>query len=59
MAAAHKLGDVVKFNFDVPQGPVEKINFDEEGDIIYLISWVDREGNSQSKWFKELDLLRV
>ena len=40
----------------VPQGPVEKLRMDEDGNFFYLISWVDIDGVTQSRWFAEDEL---
>ena len=41
----------------VPEGPVEKFRMDEDtGDVLYLVSWTDKEGNAQQRWFKEDEL---
>lgn len=56
MAATFPVGTVVKVNVDVPQGPVEKIRFNDAGDVEYLFSWTDVEGNPQSRWFVEASL---
>lgn len=56
MAAAFKINDVVKLNITPPQGPVEKLQFNDLGEIEYLISWTDGDGNPQTRWFKESEL---
>ena len=58
MATQFKKGDTVKVKAVVPQGPVEALKMDEDGIVSYLISWVDTEGNTQSRWFTE-DILAV
>lgn len=58
MATQFKKGDTVKVKAVVPQGPVEALKMDEDGIVSYLISWVDTEGNTQSRWFTE-DILTV
>lgn len=57
MAATFKINDVVKVNVNPPQGSVEKLQFNDLGEIEYLISWVDTNGNSQTRWFKESELM--
>jgi hypothetical protein len=57
MATQFKKGDPVKLNTVVPHGPVEKVRMSEDGDVFYLISWVDAEGNGQSRWFAESELV--
>lgn len=57
MAAAFKINDVVKLNVTPPQGAVEKLQFNDLGEIEYLISWIDANGDSQTRWFKESELM--
>lgn len=54
--ANFKKGDVVKAVAVVPQGPVESMRMTEDGDIMYMISWVDADGNTQTRWFDEAQL---
>ena len=49
-------GQTVKVNTVVPSGPVEAYRMDEDGVIYCLISWVDENGATQNRWFRE-DLL--
>lgn len=53
MATAFKKGDIVKAQAVVPQGPVEALRMLEDGTVQYLISWIDADGASQSRWFDE------
>ena len=57
MATKFKKGDVVKLDAVVPQGPVEALRMDEDGNFFYLISWTDAQGNTQQRWFGEDDLI--
>ena len=57
MATKFKKGDVVKLNAVVPEGPVEALRMDEDGNFFYLISWTDVEGNAQQRWFGEDELI--
>ena len=57
MATKFKKGDVVKLNAVVPQGPVEALRMDEDGNFFYLIEWTDVDGNTQQRWFDEDDLI--
>ena len=59
MATAFKKGDVVKVNQTVPQGPVLSLRMDDEGQVFYLIEWVDSNGRTQQRWFAEDDLIGV
>ena len=54
--AAFKKGDTVKTKGVVPQGPVESMRMDEDGNVQYLISWTDVNGVVQSRWFDEAQL---
>lgn len=51
--ATFKKGDTVKLKGVVPQGPVESMRMDEDGNVQYLISWADANGVTQSRWFDE------
>ena len=57
--AAFKKGDVVKTVGVVPQGPVESMRMDEDGNVQYLISWTDADEVTQSRWFDEAQLVSV
>jgi uncharacterized protein YodC (DUF2158 family) len=54
--AKFKKGDVVKVKATVPEGPVDGFRMDEEGNVLYLFSWTDGEGNNQTRWFDEAEL---
>lgn len=56
MATMFKKGDTVKLVVAVPQGPVEALRMDEDGNFTYLISWTDTNGTVQSRWFDEAEL---
>ena len=43
----------VKVNVVVPQGPVQALRMDEDGNISYLVQWVDAAGVTQQRWFLE------
>jgi len=51
-----KKGDTVKLVVAVPQGPVEALRMDEDGNFSYLVSWTDADGVVQSRWFDEAQL---
>lgn len=59
MAASFKVGQEVKVVFPVPQGLVSTLSVSQEGDIQYLVSWIDSNGVSQERWFSEDDLVEV
>jgi hypothetical protein len=53
MASTYKKGQVLRVKAVAPEGPVESIHMTDEGDIEYLISWVDADGEPHSRWFTE------
>ena len=53
MATKFTKGQEVKLIAVVPQGPVQALRMDEDGNFFYMICWTDTEGNSQSRWFEE------
>jgi hypothetical protein len=57
--ANFKKGDTVKLVAVIPQGPVESMRMDEDGNVQYLISWTDLNGNVHSRWFDEAQLASV
>jgi hypothetical protein len=57
MATAFKKGDVVKVNQTVPQGPVQAMRMDDEGNVSYLVEWTDADGGTQQRWFAENELI--
>ena len=57
MALAFQKGQSVTLkNPAVPTGPVIGFKVDMDGNVSYLIEWVDAAGESQQRWFKETDL---
>lgn len=59
MATKFIKGEEVKVIAVIPQGPVEKLRMDEDGNFFYLLSWVDAHGVSQERWFAEQDLVKA
>jgi hypothetical protein len=59
MATMFRKGDTVKLVVTVPQGPVESMRMNENGDVQYLVSWTDANGVQQSRWFDEAQLTAV
>ena len=55
--AAFKKGDTVKTIAVLPQGPVEAMRMDEDGNVSYMISWTDVNGTVQTRWFEESELV--
>jgi len=41
----------------VPTGPVVGFKVDNDGNVAYLIEWVDAAGHKQQRWFPENDLV--
>jgi hypothetical protein len=56
MATTFKKGDTVKLTIAVPQGPVEALRMDEDGNVQYMMSWTDANGVTQTRWFDEAEL---
>jgi hypothetical protein len=56
MATKFKKGDNVKVNAVIPEGPVEALRMDEDGNFFYQISWNDVNGETQQRWFAEEEL---
>jgi hypothetical protein len=56
MATKFTKGQEVKVVAVVPEGPVEALRMDEDGNFFYQISWTDAAGKQQSRWFAEEDL---
>ena len=40
----------------VPEGPVAALRMNEDGEFFYLVQWIDADGKSQRRWFKEEEL---
>lgn len=53
MATEFKKGQVVQVKTVVPEGPVQALRMDEDGNVFYLIQWVDLNGVHQERWFAE------
>lgn len=59
MATKFKKGQEVKVAVTVPQGPVQALQMDEDGNFFYLVGWTDADGNAQERWFAEADLVEA
>jgi hypothetical protein len=57
--AMFKKGDTVVLKGVIPQGPVESMRMDEDGNVQYLISWLDANSVLQTRWFDEAQLAAV
>jgi hypothetical protein len=53
MATKFVKNQAVKAIAVVPEGPVQALRMDEDGNFFYLISWTDANGNEQQRWFAE------
>ena len=56
MAALYKKGDKVKLNVQPPSGEVVDFAISADGDICYLVNWVESNA-AHSRWFKEEELV--
>jgi hypothetical protein len=56
MATKFIKGQEVSVKAIIPAGPVEALRMDEDGNFFYKISWVDVDGQTQTRWFAEEDL---
>lgn len=59
MATQFKKDQVVRLKTVVPEGPVQKIRMDDDGNVQYLIAWIDADGVAQERWFDESVLQSV
>jgi len=59
MAANFRPGSQVKLNIAQPQGEVQQLSVSQEGDIQYLVEYVDAAGDTQQRWFTEAELAGV
>lgn len=57
MATKFTKGQEVKVAAVVPQGPVQALRMDEDGNFFYMIEWTDANGVDQQRWFAEADLV--
>ena len=56
MATKFTKGQEVKVAGVIPQGPVQALRMDEDGNFFYMIEWTDANGKKQQRWFAEADL---
>lgn len=59
MATKFAKGQEVKLNVVVPQGAVQALRMNEDGQFFYLVVWTDANGADQSRWFREEELVAV
>lgn len=53
MATKFVKGQEVKVVGVIPQGPVQALRMDEDGNFFYMIEWTDADGSTQQRWFPE------
>jgi hypothetical protein len=59
MATKFVKGQEVKVRAVNPQGQVQKLRMDEDGEFYYFLVWTDVDGIEQERWFKESDLVEA
>jgi uncharacterized protein YodC (DUF2158 family) len=59
MATTFTKGQEVKLRAVLPQGAIQAFRMDEDGVVYCLIVWTDADGNEQSRWFAESELVAV
>ena len=57
MATKFAKGETVKLIGVIPQGPVQALRMDEDGNFFYMIEWTDADGNVTQRWFEEDQLV--
>ena len=55
--AAFQKGQNVKVNAVIPEGAVQKMRMDDDGNVSYFIQWTDVNGVDQERWFDENELV--
>lgn len=53
MATKFAKGDTVKLVSVTPEGPVQALRMDEDGNVSYLVEWTDAGGDVTQRWFEE------
>lgn len=56
MASQFKKDDVVRVKMVVPEGPIQKIRMDDDGNVQYLVSWMNGD-KQEERWFDESALV--
>jgi hypothetical protein len=59
MATKFAKGQAVKLIAVVPEGPVQALRMDEDGNFFYMIEWTDADGNVTQRWFEEDQLVQA
>jgi hypothetical protein len=56
MATKFAKGQAVKLIAVIPEGPVQALRMDEDGNFFYMVEWTDADGNTTQRWFEEAQL---
>lgn len=56
MATKFAKGETVKLIAVVPEGPVQALRMDEDGNFFYMVEWTDADGSTTQRWFAEAQL---
>ncbi len=59
MATKFSKGQQVKVKAVIPQGPVQALRMDEDGNFFYQIEWTDVDGATHVRWFEEKELVEA
>jgi hypothetical protein len=59
MALKFAKGDIAQLDLAVPTGPIVAFKMDSEGNVSYLLEWVDNDERVQQRWFAEDELRLV
>jgi hypothetical protein len=57
MATKFAKGQAVKLIAVIPEGPVQALRMDEDGNFFYMVEWTDADGNVTQRWFEEAQLV--
>ena len=57
MATKFQKGQTVRLDKTVPQGTIEKLRMDENGNFFYLLQWTKENGETTSRLFAENELV--
>jgi hypothetical protein len=59
MAALFKKGDTARVIVNPPQGEIIGFEIDGDGNIMYLLSWSNDQGETHQRLFREDELQKV
>ena len=57
MATKFAKAQTVRVKGVIPEGPVQALRMDEDGNFFYLVQWADVDGVQQERWFGESELV--